>query len=272
MFNAQVFKKGNRLIRATGGTVTQVGAYTIHTFLSSSSFSVLSTPVNGVIDVLVVAGGGGGVTAGGGAGGLLYSTSYPISRKSYTVTVGNGGAGKPTDTGPAGDDGQNSVFDALTAIGGGGGAGDSTPGRNGGSGGGGKTYGTAIPPGAGTAGQGYAGGNSVSDASPYPGAGGGGAGAVGGNCLSNLVAGTGGVGLSIDISGTPTFYAGGGGGAPYAAGGTAGNGGNGGGGNGNSAGGGSAGTANTGGGGGAGSQSFSGAAGGSGIIIIRYLT
>src|ERR1700694_295098 len=37
--------------------------------------------------------GNGWAGGGGGAGGLVYSASYPISGKAYTVTIGAGGAG-----------------------------------------------------------------------------------------------------------------------------------------------------------------------------------
>jgi hypothetical protein len=77
--------------------------------------------------------------------------------------------------------------------------------------------------------------------------------------------------LQSSISGTATYYAGGGGGNAYNTA-EAGNGGLGGGGHGgNSAGTGlTAGTANTGGGGGGSNDGNAGAAGGSGIVIIRY--
>lgn len=58
--------------RATGGTITYVDEYVIHTFTSSGTF----TPTSGAIscEYLVVGGGGGGGGrsrgGGGGAGGL----------------------------------------------------------------------------------------------------------------------------------------------------------------------------------------------------------
>jgi hypothetical protein len=59
--------------RATGGTITQSGGYTIHTFTSSGNFVPTQ---NLTVEYLVVAGGGGGgVFGGGGAGG--YRTSVP---------------------------------------------------------------------------------------------------------------------------------------------------------------------------------------------------
>jgi hypothetical protein len=230
------------------------------------------------IEVLVVAGGGsgGGSTAGGGgAGGLIYNSAYQITNAAaITVTVGAGGAGVAQTT--VGNDGSNSVFGALTAIGGGGGGmtngSGGAIGRNGGSGGGGAHYSSMNfgTPGTGTPGQGNNGGNgSTGDQDSFPSGGGGGAGAVGGDA-TNSKSGNGGNGLTFSISGTSTTYAGGGGGGSISNGG---NGGTGGGAAGTSNGtaGGTA-TANTGGGGGGGwfYSGGSGGAGGSGIVIVRY--
>jgi len=259
---------------ATGGTITYsdsngenprsspayAGGYTIHTFTSNGTFTVTS---GGNVEYLVIAGGGGGGTGGGGAGGLLYNSSFAVNPQAYTVTIGSGGASG--DANYAGGNGTNSVFSTLTAIGGGGGGrndrtyGNAGGAQLGGSGGGaGASSSSGNDQGApGTAGQGNAGGNVVIT-SPNPAAGGGGAGAVGGNS-SGSTCGSGGSGLAYSISGTSTYYAGGGGGSyPGNSNGT---GGTGGGGAGQVAG-----TANTGGGGGG------YATGGSGIVIIRYLT
>ena len=248
------------------------------------------------VEVLVVAGGGaggGGGTstaggAGGGAGGLIYNNQYPVvPGQTYTVIVGAGGFnGTGTGSGSTagdGNNGNNSVFGNLIAIGGGGGraAENNYPagvaGKSGGSGGGASAYyTTAGGGGAGTAGQGFAGGTG---ASGWGGAGaGGGAGAIGGTGASGTtgsVSPTGGVGLQFGISGSPTYYAGGGGSGNYSQ--TAGAGGLGGGGNGNIGPGnanGVSGVPNTGGGGGgAGGQAVSfGGIGGSGIVIVRYTT
>jgi hypothetical protein len=208
------------------------------------------------VEVLVVAGGGGagGHGGGGGAGGLIYSSAYQLTNAAaITVTIGGGGAGT---TGPAnGANGSNSVFGSLTAIGGGGGA-YVNPGSDGGSGGGGGYGGS--PGGLGTAGQGNNGGKGDGGTN-LPGGGGGGAGQVGGNNVGTT-SGKGGDGLAFTISGTSTYYAGGGGGNGYPSsiGGAGGLGGGG-------AGGGISGTVNTGGGGGGGNGS-----GGSGIVIVRY--
>ena len=243
-----------------------------------------------VVEVLVVAGGGSGGgyggndgAGGGGAGGLIYNSNFAVTPGSaLTVTVGAGGAGVGGAT--PGNNGENSIFGSLTAIGGGGGgtegAAGTREGRPGGSGGGAGGYGVKSG-GAGTSGQGFKGGDCTA---PGDG-GGGGAGGEGSNGLT----GNGGPGLGFNISGTFTHYAGGGGASGdrrNSRGSSGGTGGIGGGGNGQSADIGSGlpanynATANTGGGGGgaAGSNATHGAGttytsgtGGSGIVIVRYL-
>ncbi len=259
-------------IVATGGTITYSGGYTIHTFTSSGTFTVTSG--SGYVETLVVAGGGGGgggngvvSGGGGGAGGLLYDATYEITTQAYTVTVGNGGAGAVLNT-DNGNNGTNSVFDLMTAIGGGGGAGATLlNGNNGGSGGGSVGSG-GYNGGTGTSGQGSNGGSNTVDGGA---AGGGGAGGVGSNNGGSNGGASGGVGLAYSISGTSVYYAGGGGGGSFdATGGSGGNGGGGAGASGASANAGN-GTINTGGGGG-GARLGTRGNGGSGIVIIRYLS
>ncbi len=126
-------------IVATGGTITTSGAYTIHTFTSSGTFTVSSAPTGATVEYLIVAGGGGGggyIGGGGGAGGFRTGSGYSVTAQSYVVTVGaggNGGAG-----GGPGGKGGNSSFDTIAATGGGaggGGEGDASS-HDGGSGGG----------------------------------------------------------------------------------------------------------------------------------------
>jgi len=237
------------------------------------------------IEYLVIAGGGSGgrsVTpqrgvGGGGAGG--YRTNYATETSggggstesaksitagvSYSVTIGVGGASKTTDG--QGNNGLDSVFDNITAVGGGGG-GANSGGVAGGSGGGGVK--DPVTGGAGTANQGYAGGTGFDGgASPFAGGGGGGAGALGGNANSGN-GGNGGAGVESSITGTPTYRGGGGGGGrtnttSYT---NFGSGGIGGGGGGSA---GVAGTDGTGGGGGGAGSGNSGK-GGDGIVILRY--
>lgn len=228
---------------------------------------------------LIVAGGGGGGSdhgGGGGAGGLLAGTVSKSTGTSYTITVGAGGTGGqyPTD----GTNGGNSVFDTLTAIGGGRGQTQTigTGGSDGGSGGGGNGGPGYLPGGSGTSGQGNDGGyGSGTNPSGYGrGGGGGGAGAAGDD--ASTTGGDGGDGVTNDITGTSTYYAGGGGGGSFntGAGGQGGQGGGGdGGGTSNNSG--ANGTDGLGGGGGGASNNTGGATefggdGGDGVVILRF--
>ena len=247
------------------GSATQIPVLSIDA--KGRVTALRSVTANGAYsaEVLLVAGGGGGGSAGGngtggggGAGGVLPESIFVTVGQSYSVTVGAGGASATAGT--------NSSIVNKTAIGGGYGGTSLTSttsivGGNGGSGGGGAGGGSlsaaARAGGSGTSGQGNAGGLGLTTNAPA--GGGGGAGAVGGSGSNT----SGGAGLSSSITGTATFY--GGGGAGGTAGILPGVGGVGGGGNV-----GVAGTANTGGGGGGSNPSSSGAAGGSGVVIISY--
>ena len=254
-----------------GEAPTIDGDYSVKRFLSSGAFH---TPL-GVTEaeICLVAGGGAGGTwcgGGGGAGGVLQATGVAVSGV-MGVVVGEGGVA-PTDNGD-GENGEDSIFASLTAIGGGGGGSYSGVlsgnGADGGSGGGVGWHPDGTP-GAGTIGQGYAGGGSSSS---NTGGGGGGAGAAGADALGG-VGGAGGDG--VDFHGT--VYGGGGGGfsnGPTSA--PAGGAGGGGAGSWGTSGApnGTAGEVNTGCGGGAGwhtSYGSLGGAGGSGVLVIRYLT
>lgn len=188
-------------VSATGGTITTVDGYTIHTFTTGGSFTVVS---GGEVEYLVVAGGGGGGAdrgGGGGAGGML-TGSLAVTPGSYTITIGSGGAGALADNVTASNGNDSSALGIISSGGGGGGS-EGTTGANGGSGGGASYSRTA---GGGTTGQGNDGANGVSN--PRRTGGGGGAGAAATNQ-------NGGVGLQSSISGTSTYYAGGGGGGGY---------------------------------------------------------
>ena len=233
------------------------------------------------VEVLVVAGGGGGgagTAGGGGGGGVIYNRNFAVTPGSaLTVTVGAGGAGKVyAVSNTAGDNGGNSVFGALTSIGGGGGGNrdSSEVGKNGGSGGGGGgAEGGVNGAGTGTSGQGFAGGIGRGGGGGSAGGGGGGAGEVGQSSPSTGLGGNGGNGLGFNISGTFTYYGGGGGGGSHTG---RSSGGIGGGGAGSENGptyNAVAGTTNTGGGGGGGGGAAGGqfgGNGGSGIVIVRY--
>jgi hypothetical protein len=264
---------------------------------ANESASVLADPVIQLRALLVGAGGGGGSGyyifggnyrntsgGGGGAGEFLDKPNIVIETGSnYTVSVGAGGAQNTQggSTSMIADSGASNTFDYE--VFGGGRGGHWTPtadGATGGSSGGGGfsyyssggnqyTAGGSVNP---TKNEGDLGSRAFTGGSAsggYSGAsgGGGGAGEAGYNA-SGSTGGNGGDGFQSDITGTNTYYAGGGAGAARASNiGSYGYGGQGGGGRN------AAGTANTGGGGG-GRASTNGSnsayAGGSGIIILKY--
>jgi len=246
------------------------------------------------VDYLVVAGGGGGASGyggidggSGGAGGLI--TSWPGGSGGgsaselpftftlgtpYTVTVGEGGLGAayvPPYMGILADSGDSSVFNNITALGGGGsrGWGNSAFATGVSSGsptyasGGGGTYtgssGGSVSAGSGTStSRGYSGSNGQ-QVLYYGGGGGGAGGAAGSGTLK-----TSGPGMNVSITGATISYAGGGGNplsSPNGGGGLAPT----------SSGVGGNGTPNTGGGGGgAYGNGPTGGTGGSGVVILRY--
>jgi len=296
-------ESGPAFVEATGGTVTTVGNYKVHTFTGPGTFTVTSkgsASGSNTVDYLVVAGGGGtdaGRPAGAGAGGFRESVPSPaawtasplanpgggltVSKQDYPITVGAGGAGANPPSQPEGTSGNPSIFSTITSAGGGSGL-QSPSGTPGGSGGGSWATGDASgvagagntppvsPP------QGQPGGTSSLGAPYYRGGGGGGAGAAGSTGNNN---GAGGNGVETSINNIATYYAGGGGGGTYlgqAPGPSpAGLGGGGAGNNTTSPPAGNPGTANTGGGGGGATTNptgggHPGGSGGSGIVILRY--
>src|SRR3989344_7035881 len=81
--------------KAMGGTNTQSGGYTIHTFTSSGTFTANKALT---AEVLVVGGGGGGAWGipgvneggGGGAGGVVSNNSMAVFAGSSIITLGTG--------------------------------------------------------------------------------------------------------------------------------------------------------------------------------------
>lgn len=261
-----------------GGVITNVGGYTIHTFNVTGNFT-FNVTANKNIELLIVGGGGaGGHSAtgnagGGGAGGLVYNVSYPVVVGSYNVSVGSGGIYIANSRG---GNGTNSSFGTIIAVGGGGGGTLGTSGNPGGSGGGSGQQG--LIGGTGIAGQGFNGGNNIS--AGFGGAGGGGANQSGRNTSINNFGegGFGGNGTNYSISGVSICYAGGGGGSTHSSNTTSTGslGGCGGGGKGSAVTQGVLGANGTnglgGGGGGNGENGGASGYGGSGIVIVRYLT
>jgi hypothetical protein len=191
------------------------------------------------VDVLVVGGGGNGsnndgdnLGGGGGGGKVDYRTSFALAPGTYPVTIGGSN--------------QDSIFSTITAE-----RGNNSYGTSGASSANGHTGGAAS-------------GN---------GAGGGGAGdsANGGNASGDY-GGNGGDGTPCSISGTTKYYGAGGGGAGWFSLAEGGSGVGGTGGKGSTGTSPTNGVANSGSGGGGTAQTGNLAYGGSGIVIIRYLT
>jgi hypothetical protein len=110
--------------RAVGGTETVIEQdgkyYRVHTFTEVGE-STLEVTRFGQVEYLVVAGGGSGGNAtsgGGGAGGLVYSVEQ-LEKSTIQVTVGSGGTSDKDDDRAPGENGQDSIFGDITAIGGG---------------------------------------------------------------------------------------------------------------------------------------------------------
>jgi len=288
----------NPMAASTGGTITELGGYRIHTFVTGSRSGQTFTfnpSASANIEYLVVAGGGAGggaLSGGGGAGGMRTGTAS-VTAQAYSIVIGNGGdtAGSPGKYGTTNDRGKNggnsSAF-GITSTGGGGGAAytgaqwntfdSGRVGSSGGSGGGGggaepANYTGGGGGGAGGAGQNGTGPNIIANtggtASPS------GQGFPGGNGSSGSGSGgAGGIGLQSSISGTATYYGGGGGGGNCCTGtfGTGGPGDGGDGGQGSGTRGVDGANGFGGGGGGSGHQDVlpNGTFGGSGIVIVRY--
>ena len=226
-----------KVINTGGGTVSNNSnrsGYVTHTFTSPGTFST-DGALDGV-EIMVIGGGGGGggnrYGGGGGAGGVIMrpaSPTYPINSPAPVVVGSGGGGGAPNGTGSSGS---NSTFGTgpTQLIGKGGGAGTAFdgpvhPGRPGGSGGGATSRpnspgGSATQPGTHGAGTDYGNRGGIYQ---VPGGGwctpgGGGAGNNGQD--SPTSPGTpggcnGGIGVQLSISGSATYYAGGGAGGIY---------------------------------------------------------
>ena len=238
----QVYTDGNwisfsgKVINVGGGTISNDAnrsGYVVHTFTSPGTFTT-SAALEGV-EIMVVGGGGGGgghrYGSGGGAGGVIMrpaSPAYPLSSP-QPVVVGAGGAGAPGNG--TGSGGQNSTFGSgpMTLIGEGGGGGTSYDGpvysgRPGGSGGGGTSRASSTPGGSATqpgthgAGTDYGnrGGNYNVPGGGWAPCGGGGAGGSGTDTpTTHSGGGNGAIGVQLSISGSATYYAGGGAGGIY---------------------------------------------------------
>ena len=199
-----------------------------------NDLSSMTTYVPGLenVEYLVVAGGGsgGGWGGGAGAGGMLTGTlsTKMTSGSVLDIVVGAGANYNVYGTTGGYEQGLNGsssslapntgvTFTRIDTVGGGGGgnyvSGNATAGSDGGSGGGAAakhpSY-SGASGGSGTAGQGNDGGSTASSGDYYPGGGGGGGAGQAGQQGSGNTGGPGGSGSLSSITGTETFYAGGG--------------------------------------------------------------
>jgi len=290
----------NNTTTSSGGRVAALSGntnYIVERFTTAGASTWVAPRGVTRIDLLVVGGGGGGGSrgaGGGGAGGLAETTNYTVTPgTSYSVAVGAGGSGGPSNAMVSGSAGSASSFllsgTGLTANGGGAGNAHGVSSASGGA------SGTATGTGAVASNAGGTGKESgLCGSGDWCGGGGGGTGAAGTAAVST--GGNGGAGRASSITGTSVTYGGGGGGgggdssspsSSPTAGGTGGSGGGGDGGTttwnastsvctpsrgGN-------GTANTGSGGGGGgycNYNYSGdpqgggGNGGTGIVVVRY--
>lgn len=234
LMEQQIAEK-NPIVSATGGTVTDINGYRVHTFTTSGTFTVTTQNDYEYIEYLVIAGGGGGGSqGGGGAGGYRCNVAgeltggggtespHPILSGSYIITVGAGGAAQSSSIGTAGGNSgitPNAPLGVPAIVSTGGGGGGSYNARDGGPGGSGGGAAT---------GSGGGGAGGVRTADPVQGndgalrqpqvnnsgSGGGGAGSAGVAGITH-VGGNGGEGLTSQITGIPVTRGGGGGGATF---------------------------------------------------------
>lgn len=203
---------GQRVVSASGGTITNIRGYTVHTFTSSGSFTPSQS---GTVEILVVGAGGGLVPSGGspaahsggGGGSVTYRKFIPVDAGvSYSIEIGQ-------ITGPIST---ASTFThpqgPITAGGGAAGVGVTAGSVSGisnpiGSGSGGHNGGSGGV-GAGITGLGFPGASATSPPA-YPGAGGG----AGGAGIPVATTGNGGLGVPYSITGVSSYYGAGGAGS-----------------------------------------------------------
>lgn len=198
------------LVTLTGGvhTIDSAGNIVV-TFPTSGT---LTASGSATVQALLV-GAGGGSTGAGGGGGQVLTPAITLPAGATPVTIGAGGLAGPINaTGVAGTNGGNTSIGSLAvALGGGSGGASSSNNTSGGGNGGGAgpnvIAGVTFTGGVGAQNNG---GASPTEPSPYPGAGGAGAGSPGAAPAGFRSSGNGGNGLQSAITGTNTFYGGGG--------------------------------------------------------------
>jgi hypothetical protein len=221
------FFKSTNLVTAS---LVYLGSTLVYT-----SSAAPAPPSSMSVQTLVVAGGGSGgcgTGGGGGAGGVVYSGSLSLPLGIYAVNVGTGGraVGNNGGSAPSGSRGQDSSLLSgsviVSASGGGGGKGYTyasvAASNNGGSGGGGSVNASNNDSfGSGISGQGNNGGaGNAAGANSAAGGGGGGASQVGQDAQGGYPNGSGGNGGSGSAytlrAGSSVIYGSGGGAGGYA--------------------------------------------------------
>ena len=246
----------------------------------SGNWSVPSGVTN--VQALVVGGGGSGGNRGGGggsAGGLFAGVTSATGGSNVAIAIGTGGLGLTTaaTNNTSGNNGTATTFGTIVEAGGQGGAGGSGSGPTSGSG---KINGASY--------SGYSQGAGTYSGSNVAAGGGAGSGdgvsllGTGASASSVTASGNGGYGFASNISGALLCYAAGGGGGYGQNTGSAGSGGSctgttttaGAGSNSNSAAGSAANNSGSGGGGGSflNSANYGTGSGGSGVVIVKYIS
>lgn len=117
-----------QIVDGLTGTSAQEGDYCVVALKSGTGTWTVPAGVSSIQYMIVGGGGGGGAgnssSAGGGGAGALYETTEPFNVTAGTTisaTVGSGGATQTT-AGAAGNNGNDSIFNSITAYGGGGGS------------------------------------------------------------------------------------------------------------------------------------------------------
>jgi hypothetical protein len=227
----------------SGGVRTTDYKYVYHVFITTTPIKIFESPVNRLLDVMLVGGGGAGgwrLGSGGGGGGVVYLSNMMVNaNQSYSLVVGAGGTSLANSLSTNGEDTTGFL---ATAAGGGRGISHTTSvghGGEGGSGGGavvaegqpntlyfgGDTSGNIIGPNTSGVIYGFRGGNITTGrggGDPIKQAGGGGAGGQAANTNASITintgqngGGSGGPGVRLDIYNEVYYWGGGGGGACY---------------------------------------------------------
>jgi hypothetical protein len=208
---------------STGGTVTTVGKYKVHTFNTPGASTFIPGRPTKFIDILLVGGGGAGGPTGagpsggsaGGAGAVIYIKFVPVvAGTPYPINVGSGGLRSPGEPSfSVGNPGGTTTAFGNNAYGGGrggangNGAGDPSPFASGGGGGSYYIGGAGGDGGSGYGAIGY-GFPGFKGGGPGPRNGGGGGGAGGGGPITTIST-TGGPGVPITyFTGIPGDIAG----------------------------------------------------------------